>query len=271
MHNFSRQDIEYYGHRDLSVVANDDKTTWVRVLGSFDMLLLNSDVSLTPAIKAHGFWEAWISSWFTRNIQPGQTVLDIGANNGYYTMLSEELVGDEGKVIAYEPNPDNVKLLEASKERNDFNYTIRPVAVADQKGKMNLHIPGDYVGSASLTADFSDGSWGKETLKKVNVTTLDEEFKKGVFDNVDLIKMDVEGAEQLVWNGGKELLSSLPNCIIALEWTPNAYSPEFFDELSAWGDLSVITYDGREAELDRSWLEAQTDWVMIVVRKKRLV
>lgn len=268
LHNLSRQDIEWLGHTGLQVQV-DGEFTQVRILNHFDMMLHNDDVSLTPAIRAHGFWEAWITSWFTKTLKPGDTFIDIGANNGYYTLLSSLLVGENGKVIAYEPNPLNVDLLKSSRSLNDMKFTIRDVALADTPGRMDLHIPGNYIGSASLVADFSDGSWGEEHIKTVDVTTLNSEMENNVFTKADVIKMDVEGAEELVFHGGRELFSRLSDCTIALEWTPGAYSDHFYDELNSWGVLTVIDFDGNEKPLDRHWLETQTDWVMIVIRKRK--
>src|SRR5258708_4586206 len=78
---------------------------------------------------------------FKKEIKPGQTVLDIGANIGYYTLIAAKLVGPSGKVYAFEPDPTNFKILKKNVERNGHsNVVLVNQAVADKNKKVRLYL-----------------------------------------------------------------------------------------------------------------------------------
>ncbi|MEM1051509.1 MAG: FkbM family methyltransferase, partial [Pseudomonadota bacterium] len=85
-----------------------------RVLGNFKFLGLGNDLSLTPYMIADGYWEYWLSKHFARVINKGDTILDIGANLGYYSILAGALTGKHGRVVAVEPNPELSELIHHS-------------------------------------------------------------------------------------------------------------------------------------------------------------
>lgn len=262
----SRAQIETRGWHGRRIINETDSTYTVRVLDSFNLTVLKADQSLTPCLVNDGFWEAWISSWLTHNLQPGMTFLDIGANCGYYTMLAERLVGEEGCVVAYEPNPVYTELLRATRESNDAKFLIREVALSDRAGRATLTVPGEFHGSASITTDFAGTSYHPNPYN-VRTTTLDNELQRIVFWDHDVIKIDAEGAEQLVWDGAREVRRHSPSTLM-LEYTPGAYTPRFLDELFEWGEVSAIDFGGGEYAVTREYIESQTDWLMLVIRRK---
>ena len=269
IYNLSRGAIEERGRRTAGVVSETDSTYTTRVLDMFDIVCLKSDASLTPCLTRDGYWEAWITSWFTRWIRPGMTVLDIGANCGYYTMLFENLVGRHGAVVAYEPNPIYAELLRKTREINDAEFRVREVALSDKAGYVTLSIPGDFHGSASITVDFTETKWGESASYEVRTTTLDSELQQIVFWNADVIKVDAEGAEELVWKGGNRLFhADASHSTIVLEYTPGSYSETFLEQLFDWGYVFSITFDGGEEPATREQIASLTDWAMLVIRRK---
>src|SRR5262249_7878864 len=80
-------------------------TALCRVLGLFKISLDTNDTGFASHVLLDGFWEMWLTIFFARQVKPGMTVIDVGANFGYYTLLFGSLVGDEGRVYAVEPNP----------------------------------------------------------------------------------------------------------------------------------------------------------------------
>lgn len=268
IYNLSRGRVEESGRRGKRIVSETDSTYTARVLDMFDLSLLKNDQSLTPCLINDGFWEAWITSWLTRWVRPGMTFIDVGANCGYYTMLAEKLVGRHGCVVAYEPNPVYAELLRNTREINNASFYLREVALSDSVGQVTLSVPGDLHGSASIRTDFTDSQWGARNYD-VRTTTLDNELQRLVFWNADVIKIDAEGAEEMVWKGGQNLLrADMSHSTIMLEWTPDSYSDTFLDELFEWGYVFSITFDGGEEPATREFIHSLTDWHMLVIRRK---
>lgn len=267
IYNLSRSTIEGRGWRGRRIVSETDSTYTVRVLDMYDLVVLKADQSLTPCLVKDGFWESWITSWLTRWMRPGMTFIDVGANCGYYTMLAERLAGTHGQVVAYEPNPVYAELLRKTREINDADFSIREVALSDTVGHTVLSVPGDLHGSASIRTDFTDSQWGARNYD-IRTTTLDSELQRVVFWNADVVKIDAEGAEEMVWRGGRTLFCSESHSTIMLEWTPGSYSDEFLDELYDWGYVFSITFDGGEEPATREFINSLTDWHMLVVRRK---
>jgi len=269
IYNLSRSAIEDRGLRGRRIVSETDSTYTVRVLDMFELVVLKEDQSLTPCLVADGFWESWITSWLTRWVRPGMTFIDVGANCGYYTMLAEKLVGQHGAVVAYEPNPVYVELLRKTREINNADFSLREIALADKVGHVTLSVPGQLHGSASIVTSFKDTQWGESNAYDVRTTTLDNELQRIVFWNADVVKIDAEGAEQLVWNGGQNLFNAdMSHSTLMLEYTPGAYSDDFLTQLLNWGYVFEVAFDGGEVPAVREQIEAATDWKMLIVRRK---
>jgi FkbM family methyltransferase len=238
----------------------------LRCLDTYAVWALKNDVSVTPSLLHYGHWEAWITSWFTSNIEEGDFIVDVGANCGYYTMLFETLAGPTGRVVAYECNPVYVGLLNMTKVSNKADFVVEGVALSSSKGIIDLVFPGEYTGSASIAGIDFDPKYGETHKITVPTATLDEEFEG--MDTPTLIKIDAEGAEEMVLKGAQKLLARHDAPVIVLEYTPNAYSEDFNDWLFGYGDVTRIGFDGVEEPCTIEHLKSLTDWDMIVVRKK---
>lgn len=133
---------------------------------------------------------------FEEIINPGKIVFDVGAHAGYYTLLSSILVGANGKVVSFEPNPNNYSYLNKNVLINNLsNVTTVESAVSNQKGFCYFETR-----TGSGTGHFSD-----EGTLKVKTKTLDD-FVKEKQLIPDYIKIDVEGAELLVLEGASHTL-----------------------------------------------------------------
>lgn len=248
------------------VVDTDENAVLARCLDTYDVWALSSDVSVTPCLIREGFWESWITSWFTRNIKEGDFVVDVGANCGYFTMLFEILAGSDGRVVAYEASERYADLLKRTKEHNKANYVVENLALADKPGELTLTYPGAYTGSASVVYGF-DPKWGEEHYETVRATTLDAEFEG--MDSPTMIKVDAESAEEIIWDGATELLSRHDAPVMVLEYSPTGiYSADFPEKLTEWGVVTRINHDGNEELISPEYLKALTDWDMVVVRKR---
>jgi FkbM family methyltransferase len=152
----------------------------------------------------------WICAQIVR---PGDTVLDIGANLGMVTLWLSTLVGKSGKVHAFEPNPELQKMVEQVLEHNQVsNACMHPVALGAEPGSLELRIPRVNAGAASLirNKDMSDCQ-----VIEVPVRPLSEIVAEEGITSIRLIKIDVEGFEAEVFQGGKEVLAKIrPEAIL---------------------------------------------------------
>jgi FkbM family methyltransferase len=140
-------------------------------------------------------------------VTPGATVIDVGAHSGFYTLLLSRLVGPQGKVLAFEPLPGNLRYLNDHIRLNEIsNVTVHDAAVGEAPGTARFQ-PGmnSYTGALS-----PDGSLD------VSVVSLDDLRDGGAMPKADLIKIDVEGGEHQVLQGARRLIrEAQPVLIIA--------------------------------------------------------
>jgi len=159
---------------------------------------------------AYGSWEPEVTDAIRQCVQPGMTVIDIGAHSGYFTLLLSKLVGPEGKVIAFEPLPANFRFLEENVSLNALqNVIARREAVAERSGEMKFEFPHEV---ASLVAGPVLESESRGTFVVPGVS-LDDCFHE-IGLAVHFIKMDVEGAEADVLRGARDTLTSFHPCMM---------------------------------------------------------
>ncbi|AIE74687.1 MULTISPECIES: FkbM family methyltransferase [unclassified Synechocystis] len=139
-------------------------------------------------------------------LKSGDVFLDIGANYGMFTLFASTLVGGEGKVIAIEPQPRLAEALRQSKIQNQLKQmSVLEIALSNQTGLEEFAVPSRSSGIGSLFQEHAGGS-SKTTKINVNVKTLDQITEEMQLSKVNLIKVDVEGAELLVFQGGQLFL-----------------------------------------------------------------
>ncbi len=110
-----------------------------RVLGRYRMFVDTRDLSISVHLLTEGYWEMWVTEAMLAVIKPGMTVLDIGANLGYFTLLMADLVGPDGRVLAFEPNPEMAGCLRQSLAVNGFgNARLHELALGEAPGRLML-------------------------------------------------------------------------------------------------------------------------------------
>ena len=144
-------------------------------------------------------------------ISPGDVFVDAGANCGVYTIAAAKLVGDAGKVIAFEPGARVASVLQNNIELNRLNNVrLYRNALSDREGKARLYHHRGTVASSIAAA--GDGS--SDQYDEVTSTTLDSLFHRQEINRIDVLKMDIEGAEELALRGAASLLTISPPVII---------------------------------------------------------
>jgi FkbM family methyltransferase len=211
------------------------------------------------------------------HVQRGETVLDVGAHWGLYTVETAARVGPEGRVFAFEPCPTVLPCLTRTVARLP-NVTLIAAAVSDCSASATLAVPPD----ASM-ASLADGTAtaGLRTFK-VNTVTIDTLLEEGMFGSADFVKCDVEGAEAMVFRGAASLLDRPDAPVVMLEVNARAAAAlglpataaldvlagftragYVFYSLSAAGRLESLPDDPERAwnvfavsEDRRSWIDA---------------
>ena len=180
------------------------------------MYVDSQDIGVAPFLLEWGVYEKNETELFKSLTKKGMVVVDVGANIGYYTLLAARLVGEAGRVFAFEPDPHNFDLLCKNIEINGYGNVV-PVrkAVFSKSGKMKLFLDESNLGGHSLSEANVDTS-GSVT---VEVTSLDDYF--GNTDSrIDVIKMDVQGSEMDVLEGMTNTINRNDDLKIITEFWP---------------------------------------------------
>ena len=150
-----------------------------------------------------GCYERAEGELFCELVRPGQTVLDVGAHAGYYTLAAARSVGESGRVHAFEPSETNFARLRRNVELNGLtNVALNKVAMSDREGEAAMYLSAEDPGQHSL------GRVGEVSAECVVPTvTLDGYVAKSGLARLDMVKIDVEGAETMVLRGGREVLA----------------------------------------------------------------
>lgn len=143
-------------------------------------------------------------------IRPGMTVLDVGANIGIYTSFMAKIVGEKGRVYAFEPSPHNFNLLK--KYNNQSNITLVQAAIGDTTGRIALYI------SDKLNVDHRTYETG-EKRKRIDVPSYRlDDYLQG--RKVDFVKMDIQGFEYKALLGMENTLQNNQDIQILMEFWP---------------------------------------------------
>ncbi len=133
--------------------------------------------------------------FINNEVKKGMTVLDIGAHIGLMVVIFSKKVGREGAVYAFEPTPSTFKILqETIKLNNVKNVNAIPVALAEKKGKLNFYISDNSADNSNSLVN-NHRTDRKEEAIEVEVNTVDHFVAEEKINNIDFIKIDVEGAE----------------------------------------------------------------------------
>jgi FkbM family methyltransferase len=164
-----------------------------------------------------GSWEPKQTEVFLAFVRPGMVVVDVGANFGHYTLLAARAVGEKGKVYAFEPCPRNYTMLARNVRENNYAYVETvPKAVSNRGGTAKLYLSARSSGGHKLAEGL-----GRGAFVEVETVSLDDYFRE-VSGGIDVLKLDTEGAEDLILDGMRVVLGSSPNMVLFTEFYPNA-------------------------------------------------
>ncbi len=145
-----------------------------------------------------GVYEYWKADLLTGIIKGDMTVLDVGAGRGYFSILVSTLLSDEGRTIAFEPDPINYRWLQKARTRNHLdNLELHKNAISNCREQIQM-----YRGRESGQRSLHPYEGSDETFR-VQARSLDEIRDQSSLNRVNIIKMDVEGADVRVLKGAK--------------------------------------------------------------------
>jgi FkbM family methyltransferase len=164
-----------------------------------------NDLSL--AIFVHGCFEPNEFAFVSSVVRPGMTVIDAGANEGVYTAFFAGRVGREGRVVAIEPSPRELVRLENNLRLNGADRVeVVRAALTEQKGEVPLVLAEDHHAGQNTLGDIIYPGVSQAGRVIVPATTLDALVTTHRLDQLDIVKLDVEGAEIRALSGGASLL-----------------------------------------------------------------
>lgn len=189
------------------------------------------------AIYLYGCYDYPITRLIEALIAPGMVFFDVGANAGFFSLLASTKCD---QVYAFEPLPSNLRRVRRNLEINSLrNVTVIEKAVGDREGSATLYVPeSDNSGLASLNA-----SVGGKSIE-VPLITLDGFVREQGIAKVDVMKIDIEGAEVMAFEGALGLLSGAAAPDIIFEAHPGS-------DAAKW--LESVGYTIYEFVLQREW------------------
>jgi FkbM family methyltransferase len=182
---------------------------------------LNARDMIQQTILLEGTWDPFLTQFIEENLKPGDVFLDVGAHVGYFTLLAARRVTGTGTVLSIEPNPQALEQLRQNVARSRLaNVLIADTACGDSYDPVRLYLHTESNSSmASLSAANATGGAAVD----VRCTPLDSLCQDRGLHRVDLVKIDVEGAELSVLRGMKRILRDI-RPVIVLELEPRLLS-----------------------------------------------
>jgi FkbM family methyltransferase len=201
--------------------------TQIEDLGAFKMVVsLDDDVSRDIRENRWYSEEGWETSIFKSHLQRGMSVLDLGGNIGFYTMMARSIIGPEGRVVTFEPYPRSAALIRASIEANGYkNVSVVQAGVSDSNSTGRLYLsPVSWAEHSLFDQEHSKPAEDGYTMD-VEFVTVDGALEKLNHDfHVDIMKMDIEGGEWRAVHGMTKVLACNPKLTIMTEFWPQGLS-----------------------------------------------
>ena len=189
----------------------------------------------------------------------GDIVVDIGAHMGRYTIISSKRVGTNGKVVAIEAHPGNFEMLNRNIKLNQLTNVI-PLnyAVYSKETKIKLYLPEEDSGYTIYNTIMSNRAGTEDKFVEVNANTLDcllqlDQIRE---EEVNWVKIDVEGAEFEVLKGATNVLSKSKDIALLIE----VHGSDNYEPI-----LNFLNLYNFKIEFEKS--NKNGDWRHIVVRK----
>jgi FkbM family methyltransferase len=257
----------------------------VKIFNGLKIYLDTRDIGLVPHLALDKIWEPEITRAWLSLVGPADTVFDIGANFGYFGLLAAQRTDKKAATIRlFEPNPRLIPYIQKTFSLNWYNEqtVIENLAVSNKKQDVTLNVLRDYIASSSVhsiekLSSYLEGKMKLEVEETVSIpaVTIDDYCKEHKIQDIDLIKMDIEGYEDAAYEGMRQIVKKSQNLTLFIEFTKEGYKdPEGFYRqlLEDFGNMYVINTDGSLSKPQTTdyatIIGTSSDWVMPVFSKR---
>lgn len=192
------------------------------------------DYSIASHLITRGYWENWVYAVTCNIVKPGDHIVEVGANFGYYTLAMARDVGPSGSIVSFEANPDLTPLLSRSLIFNELQSRVTLVtkAASNQNGVTTFAISRRNAGGGATAVNAQQDD---QRLIEVETVRLDD----AVAISPRILRLDAEGSEVLILRGAERMLHR-PDVVVCMEWdvlqmASRGDVPELVDWLNAMG------------------------------------
>lgn len=202
----------------LCLTLNANDFTKVPTHHGFDIYILPEDKCVSKTIADTGTWQPEIIETLSFLIKPGDKVLHLGGNIGFDDVFIAKLMDQKGELIVFEPNPRSYECLKQNLKLNNIENFVKafPVGSWSEEKQLAMHFIESNVGACAV---FSDHHWLRPNYFMAQLVKLDDFLPN--LENLDVLFMDIEGAELHSLKGMENILKKSPNCKILMEWSPS--------------------------------------------------
>ena len=197
--------------------------------------------SLLSKLIFEGNFELNEIAFLKKILKKDDYFIDIGANIGLFSIYASGIIGENGKIITFEPSPATFSRLKENIELNKFkNVEIRNIGISDKKGELTLNISeSGHDAWDTFAPNINKKMFNKSTT--VPVHTLDDELMEIDKEKIALVKIDVEGWEKFVLNGAKEFLTKFEP-VLMVEFTESNTEAAGYNVLEIYDIMHSLGY-----------------------------
>lgn len=242
--------------------TNKDGTV-TREINGLSMQLDLNDAGLSKDLICQGVREKYSSEVYRTELArlsdqvDKVVVLELGANIGYYALLAADVLGNDGRIYAFEPSPANIDLLRSNLAANGFTnqVTISRRAIGADEGTVAFELTEKHNQNRLQNEYIEDEGDQVNEIIEVETTSVDSFLdEKGISENnVNVVRMDVQGAEWEVFQGMTKLLDSDVPMVLFIETHPDLIGQtrhsEVIDQLQSAG-FSLVNAATSYEDLD---------------------
>lgn len=212
---FCRIALLYVGYSLRKVLRRTSHETDLTADTWWGRMYVANDPSITPYLTKNGVYDAALSVAFGLSLGKNSTVMDIGANTGYFCLEAARFT--HGTIIAFEPDPSNFRLLQKNMQPYGDRFQGYAYAVGDEKKDVTFWIDTQAGGNNSL----SKQNTNKNDVQELHVPMIRiDDFIQDHPCQPDILLMDVQGAEVMALRGMKKMLTEHPPTILFIEIWP---------------------------------------------------
>ena len=275
--------IEAFSHGGRTTYMGEGLVLVKAIVNGLQIIYLveSSDRLIAPWFIATGLYETELTEHFGRVLRKDDHCLDIGANFGYFTLLFGRFC-PQGKSIGVEADAALFKIARDNVHINDLggNTSVHHMAICETERELTLFRRVGRSGNTSISmvnSDFLDSLGEAPSVEfSVRGVSLDQ-FSQHFGGKLDIIKIDIEGAEPLAFAGAQSVIAANPDLQIVMEWSPGQIQAagfdvgEFLNTLSAMG-LRFHRLDASATKLSSSdLLNIPYTAGILIAKKPRLV